>query len=198
MLVSFQTPYLDRSGSYSSGPGGHWIITPGDTHVWKSRVPDQELVVLLETEDEVLYRNTSSAALDAAIFPSLPSTPFWVRLLYSSLAFSPAAQRLMISRLLWIQLQMIYFAHDFRMYHGSVGALYLWLWTHPFGRERPPKWVLNIEWWSISVISIATHCVCYWLGRLFLGMKAEYLEYTPGDTAAASSDVRESMKLEVI
>jgi hypothetical protein len=81
--------------------------------------------VLLETEDEVLYRNTSSAVLDAELFPILPSTPLWVRLLYSLLAFSPAAQRLMIAKLLWIQLQIIYFTHDLREYHGTFGFLYL-------------------------------------------------------------------------
>ena len=97
---------------------------------------------------------------------------------------------LMIARLLWIQLQMMYFAHDFRMYHGSVGALYLWHLAHPFSVERPPNWVFNIEWWSVGVISIATHSVCYWLGRLFLGMKAEYLEYTPGDAAATSRNIK--------
>jgi hypothetical protein len=144
--------------------------------------------VLLEAEDENLYRNTSSAILDATRFPFLSSTPFWVQPLYSLLAFSPAAQRLMIARLLWIQLQMMYFAHDFRVHHGSVHAPYLWYLTHPYSFGRPPNWVFDIEWWSIGVISTATQRTCYWLGRLFLGIKAEYLEYTPGDVVAISRD----------
>jgi len=145
---------------------------------------------LLETEDELLYHNTSSAILDAALFPYLSSTPLWVRLLYWSLAWWPAARRLMTAKLLWIQLQMMYFAHDFREYHGSIGPVYLWTLTHPFMEERPPKWVFKIEWWSISMISQATHGACYWLGRLFLGMKAEYPEYTPSGTAGSSGDIK--------
>jgi hypothetical protein len=88
------------------------------------------------------------------------------------------------------QVQMMYFAHDFRMYHGSFGFLYLWLLTHPFGSKRPPNWVFTIEWWSISLISVVTHSICYWSGRLFLGMKAEYLEYTPGNAATTSYNVK--------
>jgi hypothetical protein len=173
-----------QSGNFSSGPGGYFIIRPDFLHGWSSREPEQELIALLETEDEILYRDTSSAVFDAALFPSLPSTPFWVRLLYFLLAFSPATQRQMINKLLWIQVQMMYFAHDFRMYHGSFGFLYLWLLTHPFRSERPPNWVYTIEWWSVSLRSTAMHSICYWFGRLFLGMKAEYLEYTPGNGAA--------------
>jgi hypothetical protein len=93
----------------------------------------------------------------------------------------------MVTGLLWIQLRMMYFAHDFCLYNGSVDAPLLWQITHPFCIERPPEWVFNINWWSIDVISKLTQRECYWLGRLFLGMKAEYPEYTPGNNAAEKS-----------
>lgn len=148
------------------------------------------MLLEVDAKDEVLYRNTSSATLDASRYPFLSSMPFWVQLLYSLLAFSPAAQRLMIAKLLWIQLQMMYFAHDFWMHHGSVNAPYWWYLTHRYSFDRPPQWVFDVEWWSIGVISRTTQRACYWLGRLFLGMKAEYAEYTPGDVAATSHDVK--------
>jgi hypothetical protein len=189
MLVSFSRPY-GGSGSFSGGPGAYKIVTLGDLHAWTSRYPDQELVVLLESEDEILWRNTRSAILDADRFPFLSSTPYWVYLLYSLLAFWPAARRLMIARFLWIQLQMMYFARDFRVHHGSIHAPYLWHLTHPYSLKRPPNWVFDLEWWSIGVWSTVTHRACYWLGRLFLGMKSEYLEYTPGDAAVASQNIK--------
>jgi hypothetical protein len=85
MLVTTATPY-GSSGSSTGDPGTYVIIRPRDLHVWSSQNPDQELLVLLEAEDENLYRNTSSTTLDATCFPFLSSTPFWVQLLYSLLA----------------------------------------------------------------------------------------------------------------
>jgi hypothetical protein len=105
---------------------------------------------------------------------------------------SPATQRLMIAGLLWIQLQMMYFAHDFRVHHGSVNAPYLWHLANPYSFERPPTWVFDVEWWGIGVISTATQRACYWMGRLFLGMKAGYLVYTPGDAAAREIEILQS------
>jgi hypothetical protein len=75
MLVTTETPY-GGSGSSTGGPGTYDVIRPGDLHIWSSQGPDQELVVLLETEDDILNRNTSSAILDAIRFPFLSSTPF--------------------------------------------------------------------------------------------------------------------------
>jgi hypothetical protein len=100
LLLSFARFYVG-SGNHLGGPG-EYRIKPGDIHDWSSLDSDRELVVLLETDDEILYRNTSSAVLDAARFPFLSSTPFWVRLVYRLLSF--AAQRWMIATMLWIQL----------------------------------------------------------------------------------------------
>jgi hypothetical protein len=186
MLIGTATPY-GGSGDFSCPPGSSHSIRARDIHVWASRDPDQELVSLLETDDEILYRNTSSATLDAPRFPSLWSTPLWVRMLHSLLAFSPAVQRRMVAKLLWVQLQMMYFAHDFGEHHGSIHAPFVYWITHPWRLlEREPDWVFEVEWWSVFVISKATQRACYWAGRLFLGMKAEYPEYTPVDAAAAS------------
>jgi len=81
---------------------------------------------------------------------------------------------------------MMHFAHDYQVYHGRINALYLWHLNHPFNFEREPNWVFSVQFWSVRVISAATQMTCYWLGRLFLGMKAEYAEYTPDDAAPSS------------
>lgn len=59
----------------------HVIINPGDHHSLSSQYSDRGLVVLLETENEVSYRNTSSAILDTSPFPFLSSKPIETRLL---------------------------------------------------------------------------------------------------------------------
>jgi hypothetical protein len=97
----------------------------------------------------------------------------------------------MIAGLLWVQLRVMYFARDFCVYHGSVNAPFFWFITHPYSLERPPNWIFDIEYWSIGVISRAVQRACYWLGRLLLGMKAEYPEYTPVNVAAAGGDIKE-------
>jgi len=179
LLLTSATPY-GGNGTESCPPGSHIDIRHRDFHNWGSQNPDQELSVELETDDEVLYRNATSAILDADRFPFFSSTPYWVRLLYALMAFSPAAQRFMIDRLLRVQLQMMYFAHDFGIDHGGIHFPFIWWITHPYRLlERPPNWVYDVEWRSIFIISKATQGACYWFGRLFLGMKAEYAEYTP-------------------
>lgn len=179
LLLSSATPY-GGSGTESSPPGSRIAIRRGDYHSWSSENPAQELIALLESEDEMLYRNAISAILDADRFPFLSTTPFWIRVLYYSLAFSPAAQKAMIDKLLWIQLQMMYYTHDLGIWYGSIHAPFIYWITHPFRPlERPPNWVYDVEWRSIFAISKAIQSPCYWFGTLFLGMKAEYVEYTP-------------------
>jgi hypothetical protein len=85
----------------------------------------------------------------------------------------------MNSKLLWIQLQMMYYSHDLGVRYGSIRAPFIYWITHPFRfLERPPNWVYDVEWWSIFAISKAVQRSCYWFGTLLLGMKAEYVEYT--------------------
>jgi hypothetical protein len=134
------------------------------------------LIALLESEDEVLFRNAISAVLDANRFPFLSTT----QVLYSLLAFSPTAQKAMNNKLLWKQLQMMYYSHGLGVRYGSIHAPFIYWITHPFRLlERPPNWVYNVEWWSIFAISKAVQRSCYWFVTLLLGMKAEYVEYTP-------------------
>ncbi|KAF2427783.1 hypothetical protein EJ08DRAFT_651205 [Tothia fuscella] len=179
LLLSYETPY-GGSGTVSSPPGDPIDIPRGDHHGWWTDTPSQKLIVLLETEDEILYRNAIRAILDADRFPFLSTTPFWVRMLYSSLAFSPAAQKAMKYKILWIQLQMMYYTHDLGVWYGGIDAPFIYWITHPFNiLERPPNWTYDVKWWSIFVVSKAVQRLCYWTGRLFLRMKAGYVEYTP-------------------
>jgi hypothetical protein len=179
LLLSSSTPY-GGSGSEKSGPGSRSAIRGGDVHSWSSYEPDQEFIALLESEDEVLYRNAVSAILDADRFPFLSTTPLWFRILYYSLAFSPAAQRALNNKALWIQLQTMYCTHDMGVQYGSFPAPFIYWITHPFRfLEKPPTWVFNVQWWSVFAITKTVQRSCYWFSRLFLGMEAEYVEYTP-------------------
>jgi hypothetical protein len=69
--------------------------------------------------------------------------------------------------------------HDFYARHGSIDAPYMWRLTHPFHWESPPQWTFDVLRWSYTPIAKAVQGTCYWAGRLLLGMKSEYAEYTP-------------------
>lgn len=130
----------------NSTTGSRIAIRREDYHNWSSYNPAQDLIALLESEDEMLYRNAISAVLVADRFPFLSTTPFWIRILYSSLAFSSAAQKAMKDKLLWIQLQMMYYTHDLRVWYGSIHAPFIYWITHPFSPlERPPNWTYDVE-----------------------------------------------------
>jgi hypothetical protein len=131
LLLSSETPY-GGSSTTDSPPNSRIPIRREDHHSWSSNSSDQDLIVLLESEDEVLYRNAISAVLDANRFPFLSTTPFWIRTLFPLLAFSPVAQKAMDNKLLWIQLQMVYYSHDFRVRYGSIHGPFIYWITHPF------------------------------------------------------------------
>ncbi|KAF2791450.1 hypothetical protein K505DRAFT_389112 [Melanomma pulvis-pyrius CBS 109.77] len=173
------TPYAGTGISLISA-GNTRNLRDGDQHAWGPAQYNSsaDLVVLVEVDNADLYRNILSATLDASLFPRLASTPFWIRMLYSMLSWSPSSQDWLISALLWVQLQMMHCTHDFWGLHGSIDAPGWWLSLHPV-TTRAPDWTHKIKWWSYTPISKVVQNGCYWVGRLFLGMKGEYAEYTP-------------------
>lgn len=127
--------------------------------------------------DHTLWRNIGSAILDRDIFPQLFSTPLWLRVLFAVLTIIPSWRNKLLDLILWIQLQTIFFAHDFRLFHGLIPFTWPWI-TQPFG-GRPPAWATRLQWQSGYIIAWAVMTLAYWAGTLVFGMKGEYIEYTP-------------------
>lgn len=178
------TPFGGTAGTVCPA-GSDFTLKHGDHHAWGPYNTKEELVVLLEIDNAVLYRNMCSAILDVDHFPYLSSTPLWIRLLHKSLYLSPNIQRWVLSVMLWVQLQMMCCTHDFWQSHGKINAPYLWEMLHPF-ELRPPDWTTRTMWWSQNAISKGVQHACYWIGRLLLGLKGEYPEYTLGHGSVQS------------
>jgi hypothetical protein len=73
---------------------------------------------------------------------------------------------------------MTLYAHDCHENHGRIW--FGWPWRHLiFTLEPPPTLVRDYEMRSMVWISKRIEWGCFWTGRLFLGMKDYYEEYTP-------------------
>lgn len=91
--------------------------------------------------------------------------------------FSPRLREALLSTVLRIQLQTILYAHDFREYHGYIPLTWPWI-AQIAGGVRPPQWAQNLQTQTFYWIAGVVMATCYWLGRLVLGMKGRYPEYT--------------------
>lgn len=151
---------------------------PGQRVSW-SAPPDRDPVALtvILMADHVLWRNICSAVLDKDIFPQLASTPFWLKGLFALLRPVPSWRNRLLDAMLWFQLHAIFAAHDFHIYHGRIPITWLWMYQ-PFGGD-PPEWAKKFNVRSMYVISKVVMKGAYWTGRLLMGMKGEYAEYTP-------------------
>jgi hypothetical protein len=167
-------------GGYKIGSTGMSVtFAPGQRVFWSrppSRDPRDPLTVDL-VADHTLWRNICSAVLDRDIFPQLRSTPLWLKALFAVLAAVPAWRNGLLSLMLWFQLQTVFYAHDFRVYHGYIHVTWPWI-AQPFG-SRPPVWAQRLQLQSMYVIARVVMATAYWTGTLFLGMRGEYVEYTP-------------------
>ncbi|KAF1961616.1 hypothetical protein CC80DRAFT_462929 [Byssothecium circinans] len=182
LVVTSKGPPGKGSGSEAFGPGSSHTFTPGDHHNFRPLNEDKECVAVLEAgaSQSALMRNVCGATLDADLYPTLASTPYWIQLLYIMLGFSPRARNYMVAKLLWVQIQMMRSTHDFYVEYGCINAPYLWWLAHPWHWDgREPRWTYEIMWWSYYPIAMLVQGLCYWMGRLVLGMKAEYEEYMP-------------------
>lgn len=172
---------------------GFWVeFTPSDHHLFCPCPGDEdkECVAILEAaaSQSALTRNVCGATLDANLYPTLASTPYWIRLLYSMLGSHPRAQSYMVAKLLWVQIQMIRSTHDFYVEeYGCIDVPSLWWKTHPYHWDgREPRWTNQIRWWSFGPINMVVQGLCYWIGRLVLGMRAEYEQYMPRERSGGS------------
>jgi hypothetical protein len=169
------------SGSYDKvGSTGMSVkFAPGQRVAWnRPPRPYAQLPLTVDlVADHALWRNICSAVLDRDVFPQLSSTPSWLKALFTILNVVPAWRSELLSLMLWIQLQTIFHAHDFRVYHGYVMVTWPWI-ARPFG-SRPPVWAKRLQLQSLYFIARAVMTTAYWVGTLFLGIKGEYVEYTP-------------------
>ena len=173
-----------RNGSnyHKAGQGGMKTkISPDDQVGWgRDRSRENGAEFPLEAElvaSHALWRNMCGAIRDRAIFPRLASTPWWLKVLFAILAaLAPSWRERLLDLMLWIQLQAIFVAHDTYLYHGRIPFTWPWLMTW----SRPPDWAKSWQAKSFYVIAWVVMAVIYWAGTLLLGMKGEYVEYTPG------------------
>ncbi|KAN0075651.1 hypothetical protein V8E54_006921 [Elaphomyces granulatus] len=135
---------------------------------------------------ELFYRNWASMELDAELYPTLPTTPLPIRLLFKLpwFLFPKALRDQLISWFLSVQLFVIYSAFDHHPDLGSLpimfiyGLLYFPKYWLPFG-PRIPDWVCRWQWTNMIVMSHLK--IAFWsrVGRWLLAMNPVYKEYTP-------------------
>jgi hypothetical protein len=168
------------SGGYDKiGSAGMSVrFAPGQRVAWNRAKRDTQVPLTVDlVADHALWRNICSAVLDRDILPQLASTSSWLKALFAILAVAPSWRNALLSLMLWIQLQAIFLAHDFHVYHSYVPMTWPWI-TQPFG-GRPPVWAKRLQMRSVYFIAKAVMTTAYWAGTLFLGMKGKYIEYTP-------------------
>lgn len=125
----------------------------------------------------MLWRNVCGAILDRDRFQGLASTPYWLKALFGLLALLlPRLRERLLSGMLWVQIQAMFYAHDFHVFHGYVLVIRPWT-AQPFGGHAPP-WAYKAQLWSMQMVSWVVMVACYWGGRLFCGMSGEYDVYT--------------------
>ena len=166
------------TGSYPQGLSAQF--KENRRYSWGPFPPAEDpLVVLLTTKDIKLFRNICSAILDADRFPRFASTPYWLKKIYQTLGIEPAAQGWLISALLFAQIQAMNHVYGYHESHGRIEFVELWHHTHPLNRDMAPDYIYRLQWWSTTIFSDVVESTCYWAGRMFLGMKGSYEEYTP-------------------
>lgn len=89
----------------------------------------------------------------------------------------PSWREKLLEMMLWMQLEIIWFAHDFHVYHGYIHLTWPWM-MQPFGGTAP-DWVKRLQLRIMYFIAWMVMAVVYRVGTLFLGMKGEYTEYSP-------------------
>lgn len=169
-------------GTISGGTGLDVQLAPDDRVVWRRRHGDNEVLIVDLIADYTLWRNICSATIDRDIFPQLASTPYWFKALFIILAPILRYRVTLLDLILYIQMQMIFYTHDFYVYHGTIEFHSLWLLPWIF-RQAPP-WVDRLELQIAYIITRVVMATAYWIGKLFLGMKGEYSEYTPRESVS--------------
>ena len=167
--------YIGRGISLSMNSFSQSFKFDPDARIsWGKDIDGLERPLTVEIEaDYILWRNICSAIHDRDIYPNLASTPYWVKALFFLLSRNQKMKSKFLGLMLRIQLQSIFYSHDFHISHGSIPLHLFWIF------RRTPEWAQRLQLQSLYLIAWAVMATAYWVGRLFLGMKGEYLEYTP-------------------
>ncbi|KAM0425422.1 hypothetical protein ACHAPT_009479 [Fusarium lateritium] len=187
-LRVFTTKGVSGGGDTLGRAGMTVFFEPGQQVAWGPAREDSQLQLKVDfVGNHVLWRNICSAVLDRNLFPELSSTPYWLRAIFAILRLAPVWRDKLLEWMLWIQLHVIFASNDFHIYYGRIP--FTWLYTlKPFG-DDPPLWAKQWTLRSKLVISWVVMKTAYWAGRIFLGMKGEYTEYTPATRARAMSQI---------
>ncbi|KAJ3547920.1 hypothetical protein NM208_g1268 [Fusarium decemcellulare] len=148
----------------------------GQRVAWGREKGIEERLVVDLVADHTLWRNICSSVLDKDIFPQLTSTPFWLKAVFAILSYAPPLRRTLLNMMLWVQLQAIFFSHDFYIYYGRIPFTWLWI-CQPFGGD-PPDRAKHLTLKSEYLISRLVMTTAYYAGLMFLGIKERYSEYT--------------------
>jgi hypothetical protein len=152
--------------------------------------PPQSPLTVMIVANRVLHRNICSAILDRDLFPQLQTTPQWFKVLWRMSSDSRRCR--LLDSALRLQLEVIFYKHDYHFVHGRVPF------TDLFWPDNTPGWAKKWEMRSMLLFS-RTHettsmppsddrCTeqltcfffaAYWKGRGLYGMKGGYAEYTP-------------------
>ncbi len=173
-LCSVVAENILGGGGTTVGPPGTLFSQPVHQYlIWRNygqRTPASVLV----TADVQLYRTLCSVAQDTERYFHLCSTPAWIRLVYKVLGWIPyygkLAQEGLVRAALYVQVRAVFYKNDCWPYQGKIWIDWYW-WT-------TPRWVLYFQAWTLVLISRGTLAVLYWIGRLVLGMRESYEEYT--------------------
>ncbi|KAK2733486.1 hypothetical protein FQN57_002095 [Myotisia sp. PD_48] len=182
IVIIVDSPPQLRGFTQFGGRGREISFDPHTMSSWfldSTRRRGDDLVVDL-TGDESFHRNVCSAIIDRDSIAFLTSTPVLLRYLLSLLAlYAPSIREWILDVLLAIQLRMIFYAYGFWILHWTIPFLWWWHMRQIWGRPRPPPWAYKLDWQFRKYITYSVQAMCFWVGKLLLGMKDRYPEYTP-------------------
>lgn len=203
MIEESLTNLWGSSGTVTGGgPGFVMPLVPGLQVSWRRNPHDVDAVakpvmVYLKGAPQMLhfYRQLCSVNQDAELYLRLPSTPLWLRGLYALLGvvphFGTQARKWLVSRMLWIQLRVIYYKNDYWTYEGRIWYTRPW-WDLPGAMPPPEKWRRH-ELRSVVIISRLVLSSCYWVGTTLLGMRTRYEEYEEAGSHDSCVDAKKAL-----
>ncbi|EFR05329.1 hypothetical protein MGYG_08340 [Nannizzia gypsea CBS 118893] len=181
-IYYFDDPSSSRGLHLRSGES--MSFGPRSSSTWRRAYStrDQEDFVANLKGDRSFHRNVCSAIIDRDRMAFLSSTPILLRQMLAFLGlfqFSRPFRECILDLMLAIQLRAIFYANGFWIHHPTIPFFWWWEWRQIWGEPRVPEWAYEFRWKMLKVITYTVQGICYWVGRLFLGMKGSYPEYTP-------------------
>lgn len=162
----------------SSGPGWTYRCNPNERASWASARGNAESgnktqLTVQVVSNNALFRNLCSAVLDSDLYARLKTTPSWIKALFGLVTrISPSIKEYLLQLMLRVQLQVMYYDHDYHINHGSIN--FTWPW-HLLPGNGPPDWARLLKQRSVVWVSRVVMYACFWTGRHC--WKGQYFEY---------------------